>query len=141
MFQHAEVLFSTARISGAHLAAVAIEIGEIADLGPQTASIVRAHIANLVAMNIQPGVDLASLSTSELLLALPEADLTWADTFAARLCGTLHNRPLECEGHLLTFTAKAGVSAISPQDQAFSHLIDRARAARRADQICEFTSA
>lgn len=134
-------VFAEARRNYAPVSTVIVDVDDLITInrtfGLEAGDAVLAHVARLIAMNIQPGVDLAArMVGAEMILLLPEADFGWSSGFAERLRGSLANRPLTFAGHLIEASACFGVASIVPGDVNLNDMIERARAAMRAAKQC-----
>lgn len=124
-------LFAAARKDRAPVSIVMIDVEGLAAInsehGVAAGDAVLAHVARLLALNVQPGVDLIGrLAGATLVLVLPEADYPWASRFAERLRGTLANRPVSFQGQMIEATACFCVASIEDGDVSFADLRRRA---------------
>jgi diguanylate cyclase (GGDEF)-like protein len=127
-------LFASAQLYKAPISVVLVDVDKLSAIntsfGPEAGDAVLAHVAKLMLLNIQPGVDLAGrLAGATMMLVLPEADYAWASSFAERLRGTLANRPLAFGEHMIEASACFGVASIVPRDISFADLRRRAEKA------------
>ena len=134
MEEQAAAMFAAARAAEAPMSVILVDVDGLkainTTLGVAAGDAVLAHVAKLMAINIQPGVDLAARHAgAQMMLVLPEADFAWASRFAERLRGTLANRPLHHAGQMIETSACFGLASITPADSCFADLVGRAQKA------------
>jgi diguanylate cyclase (GGDEF)-like protein len=130
----AQDAFDAARRDGTAIAAVMIDVDHLSEIndehGTEAGDAVLAHMARLIEMNIQPGVDLAGrYAGAGLMLLLKEADEAWTTAFCERLRGILANRPVPFNGALIPMSASVGIAVIAAGDRDAEALVRRSRAA------------
>ena len=129
--QRGRTLFETLKVKGEPLSAVLIDVDHLEQInqthGFDCGDAVLAHVADLLNLNIQSGVDLAArYGGAEFALLLPQADQAWASSFAERLRGTLANRALRHKEALIHISASFGVATLQPGDLGPEDVIRRA---------------
>jgi diguanylate cyclase (GGDEF)-like protein len=135
--EKARALFLESRRKNTPLTAVLIDVDHLDEInrthGYSAGDAVLQQVADLLGMNIQPGVDLAArYAGAEFVLILPEAEPGWARAFAERLRGALANRPVRFGSDLIPVSASFGVAALAMDDPDPENLISRAAQALRA---------
>lgn len=129
-------LFDKLKASGEPLSAVLIDVDHLDNInrahGYDCGDAVLAQVAELLSMNIQPGVDLAArYGGAAFVLLLPQAEHAWASAFAERLRGTFANRAVRHADAYVNVSASFGVAALQPGDTGPDDLIARASEALR----------